>query len=89
MVPVAVIAPVIAELKQALKTSGGWSQDWVEEMNGVAVAGGVSYEIVETANLFFEWDPGKSHHPFAQRFYNQFMDVLFFGPNLCKGVLLS
>ena len=58
---VVIIAPIIKQLKEALKTSGGWSADWIVEMHSVADAGGVDYEIVETANLFFEWDPGKAN----------------------------
>ena len=54
----AIIAPIIDELKLALKTSGAWSKDWIQEMRGLAEAGDVDYSIVETANLFFEFDPG-------------------------------
>jgi hypothetical protein len=54
----AIIAPIIKQLKEGLRTGGGWSDDWVAEMHGLADAGGVTYDLVETANLFFEWDPG-------------------------------
>ena len=54
-----IFGPIIDELKLSLKTGGGWSKDWVAEMHGLAKAVDISYDIVETANLFFEWDPGE------------------------------
>ena len=50
--------PIIYELKQELKNGGGWDSEYINEMKGISNYLNISYDIIETANLFFEWDPG-------------------------------
>ena len=38
----AIIAPIIKQLKDGLRTGGGWTDDWIAEMHGLADAGGVN-----------------------------------------------
>lgn len=50
--------PVIKRLKSALKKNDGWTDENIKEMQGISEASNISYDVIETANLFFEWDPG-------------------------------
>lgn len=53
-----IFKPIINELKSALKKNNGWTRENIKEMEGIALTSNISYDIIETANLFFEWDPG-------------------------------
>ena len=50
--------PIIKRLKQNLKEKGGWSDENIKEMKGISKISDIDYSIIETANLFFEWNPG-------------------------------
>ncbi len=53
-----ILTPVINKIKKAIKEGGGWADENIREMKGIAEYTNITYDIIETANLFYEWSPG-------------------------------
>ena len=53
-----IFTPFINRLKQNIKEGGGWSEENIEEMQGIANYTNTDYGLIETVNLFYEWSPG-------------------------------
>jgi hypothetical protein len=53
--PGTVLHPVVENLRKGVLQGGGWKQEHLDEMSGIAETGGFDLEDIQLANLFYEF----------------------------------
>jgi hypothetical protein len=53
--PGTILHPVVENLRKAILQGGGWKQEHLDEMEGIATTGGFTIEDIQLANLFYEF----------------------------------